>query len=384
MSAYVHVPFCVRRCGYCDFNTYTPSELGGAVSQADYANQVITEIELAAKSLELAGRIPSEVPTVFFGGGTPTMLPSSDLVKILNVVSNIWGLIPGAEVTTEANPDSVTQQSIDELAAGGFTRISFGMQSAVPHVLHTLDRTHNREQIPVVVEWAKQAGLKVSVDLIYGTPGESMDDWRESLEAAIATGVDHISAYALHVEPHTKMGRLISKGQLPAPDDDDEAVKYELADELLSQAGLEWYEISNWARGGIGGKNTCQHNLAYWRGKNWWGFGPGAHSYLGPDDHQLGQRWWNVKHPARYAQMLGENRLPIEESENLTTAQVAFEKVMLGLRLAEGLPIEALETSARDAVEPLREQGLVAPGGDPVVLTRRGRLLTDTVVRKLT
>jgi len=475
MSVYVHVPFCVRRCGYCDFNTYTPRELGGAVSQADYADQVIAEIDLAAKYLEGenvpglgnaarsrrnsegtepvilrqgalgSGRLPvgvaafapqsaeslkpSGVPTVFFGGGTPTMLPSADLVKILRAIDNTWGLMPDVEVTTEANPDSVTQESINELAAGGFTRISFGMQSAVPHVLRTLDRTHNREQIPVAVNWAKQAGLKVSVDLIYGTPGESLADWRESVEAAIATGVDHISAYALHVEPHTKMGRQIRNGELPAPDDDDEAAKYELADEMLSQAGLEWYEISNWVRssgkssesgdlpvgvaaaGGIGGQNVCQHNLAYWRGQNWWGFGPGAHSYFAgtdtapkmqgtgmvnagtatvvsdqADDHHqaTGQRWWNVKHPAKYAQMLSENKLPIEEVEQLTPQQMALENVMLRLRLAEGLPIEALEASYRDAIAPLSARGLLTVTDNTLVLTRMGRLLADTVTRALT
>ena len=399
MSVYVHVPFCVRRCGYCDFNTYTPRELGGAVSQADYADQVITEIKLAAQFLDgdkvVQSRKPSGVPTVFFGGGTPTMLPSSDLVKILREIDNTWGLMPDAEVTTEANPDSVTQESINELAQGGFTRMSFGMQSAVPHVLHTLDRTHNHDQIPIAVNWAKQAGLKVSVDLIYGTPGESLDDWRESLETAIATGVDHISAYALHVEPHTKMGRQILKRQLPAPDDDDEAAKYELADELLNQAGLEWYEISNWACGGIGGNNACQHNLAYWRGQNWWGLGPGAHSYLAESSAEEASadamskprrayRWWNVKHPAKYAQMLSEDRLPIEEVENLTPEQIALENVMLGLRLAEGLPIEALEASFRDELGPLGAQGLLVFDGNQLTLTRRGRLLADTVVRKLT
>jgi len=408
MSVYVHVPFCVRRCGYCDFNTYTPRELGGAVSQADYADQVIAEIELAARYLAgedvpvgagepdviLRGgsvangiaesRLPSGVPTVFFGGGTPTMLPSADLVKILRAIHNTWGLMPDAEVTTEANPDSVTKESIKELANGGFSRISFGMQSAVPHVLHTLDRTHNREQIPIVVNWAKEAGLKVSLDLIYGTPGESISDWQVSLEAAIATGVNHISAYALHVEPHTKMGRQIRSGQLPAPDDDDEAAKYELADELLTNAGLEWYEISNWAREGIAGNNACQHNMAYWRGQDWWGFGPGAHSYLRGADGQPGQRWWNVKHPAKYAQMLSERKLPIEEAETLTPEQAELEKVMLGLRLAEGLPMEALEASYRDEAANLQLQGLLTIEGGLLKLTRRGRLLADTVVRALT
>ncbi|MCL1801985.1 MAG: radical SAM family heme chaperone HemW, partial [Promicromonosporaceae bacterium] len=286
-SVYVHVPFCARRCGYCDFNTYTAKELGGGATQAGYPGLAIQEIDLAAEHLRAVGSEPREVDTVFFGGGTPTILPSSSLLKILKHIDRTWGLAPNAEITTEANPDSVTERSINELAAGGITRISLGMQSAVPHVLRTLDRTHDPEQVARAVGWAKAAGLAVSLDLIYGTPGESLTDWKRSVEIALALDIPHLSAYALQVEPHTKMGRQIARGLLPAPDDDDAAAKYELADSLFAEAGLEWYEISNWAKGGINGPNACRHNLAYWRGQSWWGFGPGSHSYLAPAQPNL-------------------------------------------------------------------------------------------------
>jgi putative oxygen-independent coproporphyrinogen III oxidase len=422
-GVYVHVPFCVRRCGYCDFNTYTSAELleGGSPSKnrdsfvTSYPSNAIHEIRLAQRWLVETERPSKPATTVFFGGGTPTVLPSSDLMAILDAIRATWGLAPGAEITTEANPDSVTPQSLDELAAGGFTRISFGMQSAVPHVLRTLDRTHDAARIPDVVGWAREAGLAVSLDLIYGTPGESLADWRRSCEAAIATGVDHISAYALTVVSGTKMYAQIQHGELPAPDDDDEAAKYELADELFTAAGLEWYEISNWARGGITGPNVCRHNLGYWRSEDWWGIGPGAHSYLN------GNRWWNVKHPRRYAEMLAAGVLPIEDSETLTPEQAMLERIMLETRLADGMPIEALEASATSfcatatgqnldprfcdsdyvsmqnddngalksrTVANLIAQQLIDPRAAitdrRIVLTLKGRLLADTVVHTLT
>src|SRR5690606_448786 len=341
LGVYLHVPFCTVRCGYCDFNTYTAAELGGGASQASYAGTALREIALAGRVLERAGLPERPVQTVFLGGGTPTILPASDLVRMLEALRTTWGIAPGAEVTTEANPDSVTPATLAELADGGFTRVSFGMQSAVGHVLRTLDRTHDPERIPDVVAWARAAGLEVSLDLIYGTPGESLEDWRMSLEVALATGVDHVSAYALVVEPGTKMAAQVRRGELPAPDGDDEAAKYELADELLTAAGLHWYEVSNWARTPA---QACQHNLAYWRGHDWWGIGPGAHRHVG------GVRWWNVKHPRAYAARLEAGLSPAAGREVLDEESRRLERVLLGVRLAEGLPLADVDPARRGAV----------------------------------
>jgi len=379
-GVYLHVPFCTVRCGYCDFNTYTATELGGGASQASYAATALAEIDLAQRVLTDAGVPQRPVSTVFVGGGTPTVLPSGDLVRMLAAVRDAWGLADDVEVTTEANPDSVTPQSLAALAAGGFTRVSFGMQSAVGHVLATLDRTHDPRRVPDVVRWARDAGLQVSLDLIYGTPGESLDDWRTSLEAALATGVDHVSAYALVVEQGTRMAVQVRRGELPEPDPDDEAAKYELADELLGAAGLSWYEVSNWARTPA---DECRHNLGYWRGDDWWGVGPGAHSHVG------GVRWWNVKHPRAYADRLGRGRSPAAGREVVQGDTAELERVMLGVRLARGLSVADLPPSGRVAVAGLVADGLVDGRAvldrtDPRLrLTRRGRLLADAVVRSL-
>ncbi|PJI93351.1 radical SAM family heme chaperone HemW [Luteimicrobium subarcticum] len=397
-GVYVHVPFCTVRCGYCDFNTYTSAELGGGASQASYAATALREVGLARDVLDRSGVPSRPVSTVFFGGGTPTVLPADDLAAILGGVRDAWGLAPGVEVTTEANPDSVTPESLRTLAAAGFTRVSFGMQSAVPHVLATLDRTHDPRRIPDVVAWARDAGLDVSLDLIYGTPGESLDDWRASLDTVVATGVDHVSAYALVVEPGTKMFAQVRRGELPLPTEDDQAAKYELADTALTAAGLDWYEVSNWARGGSTGGHACRHNLAYWRGDDWWGVGPGAHSYVGgptaasadgavPASGHAGVRWWNVKHPRRYATMLEAGTSPAAGRELLTHDEAVLERVMLQVRLDEGLDLAALEPDGRRAVAGLVADGLLdgrAAVGGRALLTLRGRLLADAVVRDLT
>jgi len=382
LGIYVHVPFCTVRCGYCDFTTYTAAELGGGADQAAYAGTAVAELDLAARVLRDAGLPDRRVGTVFLGGGTPTLLPSADLVRLLDAVRQRWGLADGAEVTTEANPDSVTPQGLRELADGGFTRVSFGMQSAVPHVLAALDRTHDPARVPQAVRWARDAGLAVSLDLIYGTPGESLPDWRVSLEAAVACDPDHVSAYALVVESGTALAARVRRGELHAPDDDDLADKYELADDVLSAAGYGWYEVSNWARTRA---DACRHNLAYWRGDDWWGIGPGAHSHVG------GVRWWNVRHPRPYAQRLAAGLSPASARELLDGGQRHAERVLLGVRLAEGLDVDLLDPAARAAVAGLVAGELADPaaalgaGGRPrrVVLTRRGRLLADTVVRAL-
>ena len=375
-GVYLHVPFCTVRCGYCDFNTYTATELGGGASQHAYADTALREIALAA---DVLADLPARpVSTVFVGGGTPTVLSVPDLARMLGGVRDAWGFADDVEVTTEANPDSVTPQSLQALADAGFTRVSFGMQSAVPHVLATLDRTHDPRRIPDVVRWARDAGLAVSLDLIYGTPGESLDDWRTSVETALATGVDHVSAYALVVEAGTRMAVQVRRGELELPDGDDQAAKYELADDLFEAAGLHWYEVSNWARTP---GDACRHNLAYWRGDDWWGIGPGAHSHVG------GVRWWNVKHPRAYADRLDRGLSPAAGRETVSGDGAVLERLMLGVRLAAGLPLDALPVEARPSVAGLIADGLVdgreATGGRRLVLTRRGRLLADAVVRTL-
>ena len=374
-GVYLHVPFCSVRCGYCDFNTYTLTELGADGASVDtFADAAVRELRFAGEVVGDAG----PVQTVFVGGGTPTMLAADDLVRMLDGVREVFGLAPGAEVTTEANPDSVTPEGLQRLADGGFTRVSVGMQSAVPHVLRVLERTHRPENVSRAVEAARAAGLHTSVDLIYGTPGESLEDWRLSLETAIALEPDHVSAYALVVEEGTKLAAQVRRGQVPAPEDDDEAAKYELADEVLAGAGYGWYEVSNWARS-PGAR--CRHNEGYWADGNWWGVGPGAHSHVG------GVRWWNVKHPNAYAGRLAAGVSPAAGRETLTAEQRYDERVLLGVRLVEGLPLAELRDEGRQAVAGLIADGLLegtaAVRASAAVLTRQGRLLADTVVRRL-
>jgi putative oxygen-independent coproporphyrinogen III oxidase len=376
LGVYLHVPFCRVRCGYCDFNTYTSDQLRGA-RRSDFAGQAAEEVAFAAGVLDAAGLPARPASTVFFGGGTPTLLPPADLVHMLGAVRDAIGLAPGAEVTTEANPDSVDAAGLAALAAGGFTRVSFGMQSAVPSVLRALDRTHDPERVPLVVGWARDAGLDVSLDLIYGAPGETLDDWRRSLDAALALEPDHLSAYALIVEEGTALARRIRSGEVAQPDDDVQADMYELADDRLAEAGYRWYEVSNWARRDDA---RSRHNLAYWTGGDWWGVGPGAHSHVG------GVRWWNVKHPAAYAQRLAAGVSPAAGRETLDDATRAVERVLLETRRAEGRPVDRLDRDGRRAIAGLIADGLVEPGpafAGRVVLTRSGRLLADAVVRRL-
>jgi putative oxygen-independent coproporphyrinogen III oxidase len=371
---YLHVPFCTTRCGYCDFNTYTAVELGDqpGASRATYIDSAIAELDLAARGL---GPAVPPVSTIFIGGGTPTLLPPEHLGRFVRAVEQRFGLAHGAEITTESNPESVDAADLSELVSQGFTRISFGMQSAVPHVLTTLDRVHSPGRPQQAVHEAKAAGFaSTSLDLIYGTPGESLDDWRVSVEAAVAAQPDHLSAYALIVEEGTRLAARIGRGELPMPDDDDLADKYLLADELLSAAGLIWYELSNWARSSA---HYCQHNVAYWRGGNWWGVGPGAHSHIG------GARWWNVKHPATYAARLAAGRTPAQAREVLSPTDQHTERVLLDLRLSEGLAIGELTAAERARVSDLAARDLVDSAGDRLTLTLPGRLLADAVVRSL-
>jgi putative oxygen-independent coproporphyrinogen III oxidase len=375
-GVYLHVPFCRVRCGYCDFNTYTSTELRGA-KQSDYADEAVAEIRFGRGVLEASGVPDRQVSTVFFGGGTPTLLPADDLVRMLRGVTDSFVLAPGAEVTTEANPDSVDAAYLQTLADAGFTRVSFGMQSAVPSVLATLERTHDPARVPLVVQWARDAGLGVSLDLIYGTPGETLADWRVSLETAIACAPDHVSAYSLIVEPGTKLARQIRSGVVGTPDEDLQADMYELADDLLTAAGYGWYEVSNWA---TSDDHRSRHNLSYWTGEDWWGVGPGSHSHVG------GVRWWNVKHPAAYAQRMAAGESPAAGRETLDDETRELERILLLTRTRDGIPIRTLAPEARAAVAGLIAEELVDARQallGRLELTRRGRLLADAVVRRL-
>lgn len=375
-GVYLHVPFCRVLCGYCDFNTYTATELRGARQDA-YADEVLREIALSRDVLSARGAL-REASTVFFGGGTPTLLPGGDLARMLGGIRETFGLKADAEVTVEANPDTVTRELAAELAAAGVTRLSIGMQSAVPHVLAALDRTHDPANVATAVAAARGAGLDVSVDLIYGAPGESLADWEASVRTAIDLAPDHISAYALIIEEGTQLARQIRRGEVPAPDDDLQADMYELVDDLLAAAGFDWYEVSNWA---TSPGHRSRHNLAYWRGTDWWGYGPGAHS------HVDGLRWWNVKHPAAYAQRLAAGQSPTAARERPDAAARRLEDVLLRSRISDGLAVSELEGEGRHAVASLIADGLIdgaAAVRGRVVLTRRGRLLADAVVRALT
>jgi len=375
---YVHIPFCASRCGYCDFNTYTAAELGPGASRDGYAAQAIAEVVFARKVLSACGPVPP-VSTVFFGGGTPTLLPPADLAAIVRAIDGEFGLAAGAEVTTEANPESVDPGSLRQLVASGFNRISLGMQSSASHVLEVLDRRHTPGRPERCVAWAREAGFDhVNLDLIYGTPGESAADWERSVRDAIAAGPDHVSAYALIVEEGTRLAARIRRGELSPPDDDEMADRYLAADEILTGAGYEWYEISNFASAATA---RCQHNVVYWTGGNWWGVGPGAHSHVG------GTRWWNVRHPRAYAGRIAAGVSPGLAREVLTSEQRRTERIMLSTRLVSGCPVDELSTAGRRAAEAAVTGGLAEAAAfeaGRVVLTTRGRLLADAVIRDLT
>ena len=370
LSFYVHIPYCIKRCGYCDFNTYTPNELqDGATLEIvsnDYIDAVLKELDAAPTS---------QVPTIFFGGGTPSLLPADDLGRVIAAIKARNGLSSDCEITLEANPDSVTAEKLKRYIEVGFNRISFGMQSAKPHVLAVLDRTHNPDNVKKAVDMARAAGFaSISVDLIYGTPGESLDDWRDTVTTALSLDIDHISAYALIVESGTKLAAQIKRGDLTMPDDDLMADMYLLVDQVCQARGLSWYELSNWSKPG----HECRHNIAYWENMNWWGLGPGAHSHID------GKRFWNVKHPTAYKQKLFAGESPIADNEELTPAQIAVESIMLGIRMREGLEIAALSSAQIDRLANYAESAYVKITDNRVVLTPTGRLIADRIVREIT
>jgi len=373
-GVYVHVPFCATRCGYCDFNTYTPGELGSSASPASWLEGLRAELDLAARVLGS----PPPADTVFVGGGTPSLLGVDGLTAVLDAVRGAFGLAPGAEVTTESNPESTGPEFFAGIREAGYTRVSLGMQSVAPHVLAVLERRHTPGRAVAAAREARAAGFEhVNLDLIYGTPGETDDDLRASLDAVLSAGVDHVSAYALIVEDGTALARRVARGELAMPDDEVLADRYELVDDVLTSAGFGWYEVSNWARSE---QARCRHNLGYWAGGDWWGAGPGAHSHVG------GVRWWNVKHPARYAATLARGCSPAAGREVLTAEERRVERVLLELRLVEGLPVAVLDDTGRAearlaAADGLLEEDALTAGR--CVLTRRGRLLADAVVRRL-
>jgi len=377
--AYIHVPFCLVRCGYCDFNTYTAQEIGSS-SQSSFARDLVSEIEFSKSALNLSGIPERSINTVFFGGGTPTLLPAEDLIQMLNMLRENFGIDSDAEVTTEANPDSVDQEYFEKLRAAGFTRVSVGMQSAVPHVLKVLERTHNPENVSKAVLAAKAVGLQTSVDLIYGTPTESLSDWIQSLEEAIALDTDHVSAYSLIVEPGTKLARQIKSGEVVSPDEDLHAEMYEVAEAMLTKARFINYEVSNWSKTVA---TRSRHNLAYWNSMDWWGYGPGAHSHVG------GVRWWNVKNPSAYTDRLVSNLSPALERELVDEENQVIERVMLQTRLIDGLDLSWLKSKgygSAEAISTLLAEELIdgkAVFGQSLKLTLKGRLLADYVVRKL-
>ena len=369
LSFYVHIPYCIKRCGYCDFNTYTPNELqDGATLEIvsnDYIDAVLKELDSAPTDV---------VPTIFFGGGTPSLLPAADLGRVISAIRDRNGLTENCEITLEANPDSVTPEKMRQYLDAGFNRISFGMQSAVPHVLATLDRTHNPANVAKAVEMAREAGFSsVSVDLIYGTPGESLEDWRTSIESALTLGVDHISAYALIVETGTKLAAQIKRGDISMPNDDLMADMYLLVNQMCNQAGLQWYELSNWSKPG----HECRHNIAYWENKNWWGLGPGAHSHID------GKRFWNLKHPTTYKSKLFSGKSPILDSELLTQEQMRDESIMLAIRMRDGIDISNLTPTQLERIESYRESGHISMVDKHLQLSPQGRLIADRIVREL-
>lgn len=365
---YIHVPFCATRCGYCDFNTYTPGELGSPRDlTGPYLDALERELELAA------AKVNRPADTIFVGGGTPSLLGGEGLTRVLNAARNTFGISEGAEVTTESNPESTSPEFFAQIKDAGFTRVSLGMQSAASHVLQVLERAHTPGRPFAAAKEAKAAGFEhVNLDMIYATPSETDDDVRRTLDLALETGVDHISAYSLIVEDGTRMARKVKKGELPMPDQDTMARRYDIIADTLDNAGFGWYEVSNWAKEG----GECRHNMIYWRDHAWWGAGPGAHSHLGD------QRFYNVKLPGRYINMVGEDELPIADTETLTDSEHHMEKIMLGLRLREGIDRTLLSDKAQPMIDGFIDRGLLADDTS-LHVTRSGRLLADGIITDL-
>lgn len=377
LAFYIHIPYCVKRCGYCDFNTYTPSELKITEGLAQISNSYIDLLLMEIKAAKVQVGQSANVPSIFFGGGTPSLMQPDDIGRVISTIKSEFTLLPDAEITMECNPDTVTKESLAAFRAIGVNRVSFGMQSAVKHVLATLDRTHNPENLLQVTTWAQEVGFsEISVDLIYGTPGESLADWQTSIDAALALPITHISAYALIVEEGTKLAAQIKRGEVVQVDDDLTAEKYLVADKAFTAAGFEWYELSNWAKSG----SLSKHNLAYWLGDNWWGAGPGAHSHLN------GKRFWNVKHPNLYKERVLANQSPVADSEVLEELQIESERLMLSLRLPSGVDKQSLNELQLAELSSYVESGHLDQANwnqGRATLTLDGRLIADRILRQI-
>ena len=377
LAFYVHIPYCVKRCGYCDFNTYTPSELKITEGLAQISNSYIDLLLMEIKAAKVQVGQSANVPSIFFGGGTPSLMQPDDIGRVISTIKSEFTLLPDAEITMECNPDTVTKESLAAFRAIGVNRVSFGMQSAVKHVLATLDRTHNPENLLQVTTWAKEVGFsEISVDLIYGTPGESLADWQASIGAALTLPITHISAYALIIEEGTKLAAQIKRGDVAQVDDDLTADKYLVADKAFTAAGFEWYELSNWAKSG----SLSKHNLAYWLGDNWWGAGPGAHSHLN------GKRFWNVKHPNLYKERVLANQSPVADSEVLEELQIESERLMLSLRLPSGVDKQSLNELQLAELSSYVESGHLDQANwnqGRATLTLDGRLIADRILRQI-
>jgi putative oxygen-independent coproporphyrinogen III oxidase len=377
LAFYIHIPYCIKRCGYCDFNTYTPSELqittGLKNITNSYTTLLITEIKSARKQVGERAVVPS----IFFGGGTPSLMEAEDVKSIISTIGSEFDLAGDIEITLESNPDTVDKDKLEKFYQAGINRISFGMQSAVPHVLATLDRTHNPDNLYQVTKWASEVGFKeISVDLIYGTPGESKSDWQKSIDAALSLPITHISAYALIIEEGTKLAAQIKRGEVDQVDDDLTAEKYLMADNAFTKFGFNWYELSNWSKV----NSESKHNLAYWLGKNWWGAGPGAHSHLN------GKRFWNVKHPNLYKQKIDANESPVADSEDLKELQIESERLMLSIRLPSGVEKNTLNEQQILDLSGYVESGHLDKGdwdNGRATLTLDGRLIADRIVREI-
>ena len=377
LAFYIHIPYCVKRCGYCDFNTYTPSELKITEALTQISNSYIDLLIMEIKAARLQVGQSANVPSIFFGGGTPSLMQPDDIGRVISTIKSEFTLLQDAEITMECNPDTVTKDSLAAFRTIGVNRISFGMQSAVKHVLATLDRTHNPENLLQVTTWAKEVGFpEISVDLIYGTPGESLSDWQTTIDAALTLPITHISAYALIIEEGTKLAAQIKRGEVAQVDDDLTAEKYLVADKAFTAAGFEWYELSNWAKSG----SLSKHNLAYWLGDNWWGAGPGAHSHLN------GRRFWNVKHPNLYKERILANKSPVADSEILEELQIESERLMLSLRLPSGVDKQSLNEQQLAELSSYVESGHLDQANwnqGRATLTLDGRLIADRILRQI-
>jgi oxygen-independent coproporphyrinogen-3 oxidase len=360
---YVHVPFCLTRCGYCDFNAYA----GMDELKPRYLRALLAEAEMIAP-----GWNGTSFVSVFLGGGTPTTMAPADLRALLAHLRDRFELTDDAEVTVEANPDTVDVASLAALLDAGYDRLSLGAQSFDPVVLASLERIHQPSSVRAAMAAARKAGYdNVNLDLIYGAEGETVESWQRTLHEGVTLGPEHISAYALTIEPSTPLGRQVASGLRPAPDPDLQADMFSVTCDVLRDAGYHHYEVSNWARPGF----ECRHNLGYWERRPYAGLGAGAHAYR--DDI----RWWNVRPPERYLAMVESGELPVGGSESLDPSDAYLEEVFLKLRIMEGVPASWFEA---ERYEPFVSSGLLAHELGQLVPTERGMLLLNQLVLGLT